>query len=680
MSLRFLVGAAGLTAALLVPSVTAAAPAAPVASDAPAPPSAPRTPTVAPGHGSATVTWTAPASTGGSPVLSYRVRVAPANRVVTVAAPATTATVTGLADGTQVTATVTAVNRVGAGPAASAGTATPTPPITTVAQFDDAATFGDLAVAPDGTTYVATASAIVEISADGTTTTPLPVDVVNPYAIALGPNGDLFWSQNSGQGGAIVRRLHEGSVSTVAGDPDPGTFTGPVAGPVPALEAQLVAPLDLAVSPIDGSVFVVDYLCSVVQQFTVGGTLQVVAGTPGNCSDGAFDGDGGPATEAHLKGPQGVAVDDSGNVYVADTWNDRVRRFTVGGSITTVAGDGTDGMDLDPDQAATSTAVPMPAAIAWSPGRGLVIDSLGRHRLLSGDRLLRFTDDAHDRALLESTAEPGAVAIATKENTRSIAWIGTTLQTTVVVPDGEGGWTSALKEVGPWLAATEPSEHPGYGSWADLVKLHHRAFLDRAPTSAELTTWVAALDAGTETPGQLDDALRRSQENTANVDPVVRLYRAFLGRAPDAGGLRFWIARKRAVAPAKTTTVGQMAAQFAGSSEFQRKYGSLSNRAFVTRIYTDVLDRPADKGGVDFWTKRLDTKRLTRAQVMVNFSESTEYQRKQAANTDVAIAYLSLVGRMPTATETTAWTTAVTGGATNAELLDALVNDAPHLL
>jgi hypothetical protein len=209
-----------------------------------------------------------------------------------------------------------------------------------------------------------------------------------------------------------------------------------------------------------------------------------------------------------------------------------------------------------------------------------------------------------------------------------------------------------------------------FSSWNAVVTRQYTDLLGRAPTASELSTATAQLSGGSKTLGQIDDALRRGSENTTNVDPTARLYRAFLGRGPDAGGLKFWIGRRRA----GTYSLTRMADSFAASNEFKTKYGSLSNRAFVTRIYTDVLGRTADTAGVNYWTGKLDRKERTRGGVMVGFSESNEYKRKQLENTDVSVAYILLMGRAPTTAEASAWVTAQKGGTTHAVLLQQLLD------
>lgn len=234
-------------------------------------------------------------------------------------------------------------------------------------------------------------------------------------------------------------------------------------------------------------------------------------------------------------------------------------------------------------------------------------------------------------------------------------------------------WNPAMSG---WLDPNPPPvpKYSPFASWAALVERQHRDVLGRGPTTAESSSWVAKLEGGTATRAQLVDSLRRSSENTSNVDPTARLYRAFLGRAPDASGLEFWIGRRRA----GTWSLTRMADSFASSSEFTTKYGTLTNRAFVTRIYTDVLARTADPSGVNYWTGKLDRKERTRGGVMVGFSESSEYLRKQAQNTDVSVATIFLLDRVPTATESTAWVERQIAGTPHTTLLEEILSSSAY--
>jgi PKD repeat protein len=222
------------------------------------------------------------------------------------------------------------------------------------------------------------------------------------------------------------------------------------------------------------------------------------------------------------------------------------------------------------------------------------------------------------------------------------------------------------------LGGAQPWEP--FANWTGLVKQQHLDVLGRVPTSSESSSWVAKLTAGTSTAADLVHSLRRSTDNQANVDATARLYKALLGRTPDKSGLTFWIGRRRA----GTWTLVRMADNFAGSTEFKRKYGTLTNRQYVTRIYTDVLGRAADPSGVDYWTRQLDLKRRTRGSVMVGFSESNEYKTKQAEATDGSIAYLFLLGRTPTADELQAWVTDQKAGTTHQDLLAELLASAAY--
>ncbi|MCU1356239.1 MAG: hypothetical protein JWM89_1657 [Acidimicrobiales bacterium] len=168
-------------------------------------------------------------------------------------------------------------------------------------------------------------------------------------------------------------------------------------------------------------------------------------------------------------------------------------------------------------------------------------------------------------------------------------------------------------------------------------------FADRAPTTAERSTWKAALTGGTKTPAELIDELRRAPYWEGTQASVIRLYSAYFKRAPDTSGLQFWITRRRS----GNWTLSRISANFAGSSEFATKYGKLDAEAFVTLVYKNVLDRDPEPTGFAFWVKRLKAG-TSRGSVMLSFSDSSEYIRHQANEVQVVTAYLGLLRRTPT--------------------------------
>lgn len=98
-----------------------------------------------------------------------------------------------------------------------------------------------------------------------------------------------------------------------------------------------------------------------------------------------------------------------------------------------------------------------------------------------------------------------------------------------------------------------------------------------------------------------------------------RIYKAAFDRAPDTGGLGFWIS-----AMDHGSSLTSVAAGFIASPEFQKLYGAnVSDRDYVTKLYNNVLDRNPDQGGYDFWLGAL-ANGATRQDILVNFSESKE--------------------------------------------------------
>ncbi|MFE9898327.1 hypothetical protein ACFYPT_38855, partial [Streptomyces sp. NPDC005529] len=113
-----------------------------------------------------------------------------------------------------------------------------------------------------------------------------------------------------------------------------------------------------------GTVYIADTYNNRVRKVDAQGTITTVAGT----GEEGFNGDDQPASIAHLDYPRGVAVDAYGTVYIADTYNNRVRKVDAQGTITTVAGTGQDGFNGD-DQPASIAHLDYP--------RGVAVDAYG---------------------------------------------------------------------------------------------------------------------------------------------------------------------------------------------------------------------------------------------------------------------------------------------------------------
>jgi sugar lactone lactonase YvrE len=119
-----------------------------------------------------------------------------------------------------------------------------------------------------------------------------------------------------------------------------------------AILAEITDPEGIALDN-NGNLYIADGAANVVRKVTPGGIIYTIAGT----GTGGYNGDGIAATAAQLRLPMGIAVDKYGNIYIADNGNFRVRRIDTLGVITTVAGvGGIDGFGLSGDGAAATSA------------------------------------------------------------------------------------------------------------------------------------------------------------------------------------------------------------------------------------------------------------------------------------------------------------------------------------
>ena len=106
-----------------------------------------------------------------------------------------------------------------------------------------------------------------------------------------------------------------------------------------------------------------------------------------------------------------------------------------------------------------------------------------------------------------------------------------------------------------------------------------------------------------------------------NAGSVYMLYKAAFNRAPDAGGMGYWIAEKDGGANIVTT----IAQGFVDSPEFIAKYGANpSNSSYVNNLYLNVLDRPGEAEGVAYWNAEMNAGRVSKAQALVYFATLPE--------------------------------------------------------
>lgn len=176
--------------------------------------------------------------------------------------------------------------------------------------------FGNLYIADQGNSAVRLV-ANGNISTLGTSDAN-PLKLKTPAGVAVDASGNLFIADKGNH--RIVERTPAGIWSVVAGTGASG-FSGDNG---PATKAMLSFPAAVAVDAA-GQLYIADTLNSRIRLVTTAGIITTIAGT----GRPSYSGDGGPATNAALYDPPGVAVDTSGNVYVADANNERVRLLQV---------------------------------------------------------------------------------------------------------------------------------------------------------------------------------------------------------------------------------------------------------------------------------------------------------------------------------------------------------------
>jgi sugar lactone lactonase YvrE len=167
------------------------------------------------------------------------------------------------------------------------------------------------------------------------------------------------------------------TITTFAGKTGTPDFTGDGG---PATGAKLNGPYGVALD-LSGNLYIADYQNDVVRKIAINGVITTVAGSDSL----GYSGDNGPATSAKLNGPEAVAVDTAGNLYIADTVNNAIRKVSINGTITTFAGRGSgcaQQTDLVGDGCpATSAKLSVPSGVAVDPAGNVYIGDTSNNRI-----------------------------------------------------------------------------------------------------------------------------------------------------------------------------------------------------------------------------------------------------------------------------------------------------------
>jgi len=243
---------------------------------------------------------------------------------------------------------------------------------------------GGVAADSAGNIYITDLDRIRKVSTSGIITTvaggkqrvflgdggpAVDASLVLPEGVAVDAVGNLYIAD---MGHARVRMVSpSGVITTVAG----GGQYGSLGDGGPATSASLTYPVGVAVDAA-GNLYIAESVGNRIRKVSPGGIITTVAG---NGTQG-FSGDDGPATSASLYSPAGVAVDAAGNVYIADTYNTRIRKVSPDGIITTAAGRGGYKFAGD-DGLATNASLNQPWGVAVDAADNLYISDWNNHRI-----------------------------------------------------------------------------------------------------------------------------------------------------------------------------------------------------------------------------------------------------------------------------------------------------------
>ena len=246
-------------------------------------------------------------------------------------------------------------------------------------------------VDPSGTTATIAGTGVSGFSGDSGAAVQAQLNL--PHGVAVDGSGNVYIADTNNH---RIRKVDpSGTTATIAGTGVSG-FSGDSGA---AVQAQLNLPHGVAVDG-SGNVYIADTNNHRIRRVDSSGTTTTIAGT----GVSGFSGDGGAAVQARLNSPHGVAVDGSGNVFIADTNNHRIRRVDSSGTITTIAGTGVSGFSGDGGPAVQAQLY-LPHGVAVDGFGNVYIADTNNHRIFKlplYGRVSESLPDAVERAGLHN--------------------------------------------------------------------------------------------------------------------------------------------------------------------------------------------------------------------------------------------------------------------------------------
>jgi uncharacterized protein (TIGR03437 family) len=203
---------------------------------------------------------------------------------------------------------------------------------------------------------------------DGRRAIDAPIGGVFNLGLAVDQHGAVFIADEDNQ--MVFKVTPDGVLSVVAGN----GIIGHTGDGGPATSAALLSPFSVAVDSSDNLYFL-DSSGGYVRKVTPDGVIGTIAGT----GNSGYNGDNIPATSASFYHPYALTLDSAGSIYIADSYNNRVRKITPDGIVTTVAGNGKAGYNGDNIQA-TSASLNFPI--------GVIVDAAGNLYIADADNAL----------------------------------------------------------------------------------------------------------------------------------------------------------------------------------------------------------------------------------------------------------------------------------------------------